>query len=501
MKSILLLLIVILSFFSIIPNDIYALEPVILKQGTGKYAIGKHVEILEDKTNSYALEEVRGKELSDKFIPCTKDLLSLGFTNSSFWLKFSIVIPEGNKDGIYLECTYPFLDIVKLYIPQRDGKYIMKQGGDTFPFDQREVDYKNLAFKLPDVPGNYKYCIHVKNSGSYILPFYIITEQNFYTEMRTTNTRDGIIYGAILLLLIIILAVSIIVREMSYVFLSITISIVLLMTMQWDGTAFQFLWPNTLWLNNALPYSQLSWGLFFVIFLITFFNLKQKAPVLNRIIASIAFIAVVLLITSIIFLPYHYAMMFSSIFLYGITFFLLPVFLYLFYKEARQSSYVVTSLLFICGFAIYIFSANLGILPISIDASMTPKLVLLMLSGVFTVAVFNRIATIQKDKLRIQQEATATLEGKVEERTKELAEALDEVETINERLSESNAKLEGFGATLKRYLPMQLVDSIIRGEKTTGSPTERRKITVFFSDIKGFTETTDSWRRKNYPRS
>jgi len=98
----------------------------------------------------------------------------------------------------------------------------------------------------------------------------------------------------------------------------------------------------------------------------------------------------------------------------------------------------------------------------------------------------------QVEALRIQQDATANLEVKVEERTKELAHALEEVETINERLSESNTKLEEIGESLKRYLPMQLVSSILKGEKTALRETERRKLTIFFSDIRGFTETTDS---------
>jgi len=45
---------------------------------------------------------------------------------------------------------------------------------------------------------------------------------------------------------------------------------------------------------------------------------------------------------------------------------------------------------------------------------------------------------------------------------------------------------------LKRYLPAQLVDSIIRGERNVKYETERRKLTIFFSDIKSFTETTDN---------
>lgn len=45
---------------------------------------------------------------------------------------------------------------------------------------------------------------------------------------------------------------------------------------------------------------------------------------------------------------------------------------------------------------------------------------------------------------------------------------------------------------LKRYLPAQLVDSILKGTQRVEYENERRKLTIFFSDLKGFTETTDS---------
>jgi signal transduction histidine kinase/class 3 adenylate cyclase len=48
------------------------------------------------------------------------------------------------------------------------------------------------------------------------------------------------------------------------------------------------------------------------------------------------------------------------------------------------------------------------------------------------------------------------------------------------------------GDELKRYLPPQLVDSILKGEKHVTFENERKKLTIFFSDIKGFTDTTDS---------
>jgi len=66
---------------------------------------------------------------------------------------------------------------------------------------------------------------------------------------------------------------------------------------------------------------------------------------------------------------------------------------------------------------------------------------------------------------------------------------------LNENLQEKvNEQLEIIkkGNQLKDYLPPQLVDSILSGEKIVSFDTERKKLTVFFSDIKGFTSATDA---------
>jgi len=60
------------------------------------------------------------------------------------------------------------------------------------------------------------------------------------------------------------------------------------------------------------------------------------------------------------------------------------------------------------------------------------------------------------------------------------------------QLRDRNQALANIEKNLKKYLPIQLVDKIKSGKKDATIETERRKLTVFFSDIKGFTEVTES---------
>jgi len=60
------------------------------------------------------------------------------------------------------------------------------------------------------------------------------------------------------------------------------------------------------------------------------------------------------------------------------------------------------------------------------------------------------------------------------------------------KLAESTSQYEALATKLARYLSPQVYDSIFSGKTTVQLQTYRKKLTVFFSDIKGFTELTDT---------
>jgi len=63
---------------------------------------------------------------------------------------------------------------------------------------------------------------------------------------------------------------------------------------------------------------------------------------------------------------------------------------------------------------------------------------------------------------------------------------------LSEReVEEKNNLLEDLSAKLSRYLSPQVYDSIFSGEQDVTISTDRKKLTVFFSDIKDFTATTE----------
>jgi class 3 adenylate cyclase len=62
---------------------------------------------------------------------------------------------------------------------------------------------------------------------------------------------------------------------------------------------------------------------------------------------------------------------------------------------------------------------------------------------------------------------------------------------MNLELSEANNFLAGISAKLAKYLSPQVYKSIFSGEKDVAIETERKKLTIFFSDIKDFTAISE----------
>lgn len=95
-----------------------------------------------------------------------------------------------------------------------------------------------------------------------------------------------------------------------------------------------------------------------------------------------------------------------------------------------------------------------------------------------------------------QKEQMASLEKMVREKTEKLDDIYQKFdEKVNQKTGEIqavNEKLYKISQQLSKYFSPQIYDSILSGKQKAGIASKRKKLTVFFSDIQGFTKTTDT---------
>ncbi|HEX9852587.1 MAG TPA: PAS-domain containing protein [Woeseiaceae bacterium] len=75
---------------------------------------------------------------------------------------------------------------------------------------------------------------------------------------------------------------------------------------------------------------------------------------------------------------------------------------------------------------------------------------------------------------------------------RELLEAKARTDQANALVTEKNGMLEALSSKLAKYLSPQIYRSIFCGTQNVEIASKRKKLTVFFSDIAAFTETTDN---------
>lgn len=90
----------------------------------------------------------------------------------------------------------------------------------------------------------------------------------------------------------------------------------------------------------------------------------------------------------------------------------------------------------------------------------------------------------EKKKLSIESKLRKSMAVELDRQKELLRQATEEVEAQKE-------KIEGISLKLSRYLPVQLYEQIFSGSLDIHKKSERKKLTIFFSDIVDFTSISE----------
>ena len=107
------------------------------------------------------------------------------------------------------------------------------------------------------------------------------------------------------------------------------------------------------------------------------------------------------------------------------------------------------------------------------------------------VATLSRQVRVLERKLTRSEESRARLEEAKDRFDALYRYLIGDLEEQKELLAEKNKMLESLSSKLSKYLAPQIYQSIFSGQQDVSLETKRKKLTIFFSDIKDFTQITD----------
>jgi len=175
--------------------------------------------LLEDPTNKLTINDVKQSRYSKQFRKNENGNLSLGFSSSTYWLRFKVINTSTNRSWL-IQHNYPSTHTMDVY--EEANNYRAQTSGSVLPLSARDNPLKDILF-TSILPRNTKQFIYIKikTRANISLDISLLTEQAYIKKSSQISLILGVFYGALIIIGIYNLCFFISLREISYLYLSI----------------------------------------------------------------------------------------------------------------------------------------------------------------------------------------------------------------------------------------------------------------------------------------
>lgn len=413
-------------------------------------ALAPVLEVFEDPSRALTVEQVDVRADSELRRLDTEHL-NVGYHHSAFWLRFRL-LNTGREPGHWmLELPRPN-DEAMLYVRDSGGHFVGRPSGKMLPMSRREVHSERLLLNISLDPGESAlYWLRIASEDTLDLSPTLWTDEELTAGTAHANMVNGIYFGVLLAMLLFNFFLFLSTRDRTYFFYSLFQLGMMLTQAALDQTTLRYFWPE------SPSWAARSEILFAAIMLIgalgftrSFLELTTVAPRIDRLLAVLmgmsgalglvatrtshqrvqeaGMIMVVLCATSILstgVVAWRRGSPHAQLFLWGWV--------------------ALLSSTFVSGFA-----AN-GVLVTGAAAALVPRVGSLVEATLLSFGLAQRIRALRREHKRAQdellQERTAQahmLEVRVEERTRELMQALEQLKAAQARMVQQ-ARLASLG--------------------------------------------------------
>ncbi|RMF14985.1 MAG: response regulator [Gammaproteobacteria bacterium] len=338
--------------------------------------------------------------LEHVFKPLAAEVLNQGYIDGAVWLTFKVHNPGPEPLERWLEVTNPLLDEVRLYERQSSPVWRERISDYRAPFDTRELRAPAHLFRIElDGGESRQLWLRIVNTNATWTGVRLWTEAGFTAHMVEQQIWQGMIQGAMLIMLCYNLFIFWTVREKSYIWYCLYLAgmAVFMATEQVQGLAIFDQIP-TLFDKQYLPWQMWIEWLFIIAFSRSFLETRAREKDIDVVVRLFRNVALVsLLITPLMPLTHAvqwgtYATLAGSLIMIGAGL--------LAYRRGNPSAQYY-ALAWTASFgAAGLFSATvLGLVPFMALTPKYPPVGVLIQVVLIAFALANHIKTVQRQAL------------------------------------------------------------------------------------------------------
>ena len=414
-----------------LPTLAQSQRTVVLTNQQGKYAIGLHLEILEDNDKQWTIEDVASPELAQQFVPSEEETPGFGFTNSAIWVRF-LVGNEADQVIPWLLAVESNLFYIDVYMPAANAEgYEVIQTGTARPYDTRMVDHPRFLFDLSIPPGEAQTIYaRFESESAMNLSLAIWSAEAIAQEDLVLQMINGFIYGVLLIMAAYNFILLFSLRDKSYLYYVLFLTALLLAFLTDDGITHKYIWPDQGRINA------IGGQFFFTLLLIfallfsdSFLQLKEYAPRLRRFL-------VVITILLWLMLPLQWISLLWTarpiLILTIVTFVIVVGSGILVWRKGYYPAryFLLAWLLLLSSFVLFVLSLA-GILPLTLFSIAGSQIGIVVLVLTLSLALADRINVYRKEK----DEAQLAVLNEKEQALRLKDEHADQLEQLNKNLA------------------------------------------------------------------
>lgn len=418
-----------------------------LTETAGYYELVSIVSFYEDTSkNGMSFGEIIEMDKKGLFIENGTNHLNFGFTQSSYWIKFTPVGKAAAQDGWFLEFEYPAIDLYTVYLPDEEGSYSIKKIGDSIPFKNWDVFFHRPSLYLGTaLPVGQPVYIHIKSSAVMNIVPVLFRGSVYSGHTANVSLLLGLYYGIMVALIVYNFFLYLSMRDTTYLLYVCVISVYVLSQMTYNGLGYQFLWPSGGWFTNFSYVFFLSIVYVpIILFSQAFLKLKKLLPRTNFFLRIYLWIFVFLCLSALVI----DMKIVSKILAVAAVFVILTIYcsaIAVFRKGLRSARFfLIAWSVFLLGLIILILKM-MGVLPHNLLTEYSMQVGSAIEGLLLSLALADRINILKREKEIAQQQALEAsrksesikteylkrAENLVEERTLELTKAKNKLEKLS----------------------------------------------------------------------
>ena len=468
-------------------------NPVVLDPGIAKHDLAGASYILDEPGRQLDFDTVRNPIQAESFILRKP---SVGFTTAAFWIRFTVSNPSDNAVTWWFDTGNRTLQEVDLYAPDAQGHYAHQSASSNRPFAQRPLRTATFVFPI-ELPAQQTVNLYLRvRSSTSALASNVrpaLWQPDDYREDALSEQVEWLIYlGACITLALLNLMFWAYLRDVQYgLYIASLLSLFVVVSFANGsggyGAGYEMLFPNSPTLHRMLCLLGPSAGITVPIyFMMRLLNINKIAPRLTRIVMLFG----VGIWASILLVVFE-----AEITSYGLDALLkIAVLAWVLCVVSILNCTLIATFIAIRASVPLAWYVVVAFMPFGLDGAAAATFVTLgrtvppeglLWASIFeffvmALALAERFYQERMAKITAQAEVIETLrrserelEGKVQQRTAELANEQERTQGL-----------------LRNILP----EHVIRELASTGKvkPMRHEGATILFTDLAGFTQATST---------